>query len=405
VARQGREHGVNSLTHAEATSLLGAALTARYGWAYDEIHATFTDALSLMGGSAPTEMLLPVLWGLWLNMLTQGRPEESLRWVYRMFDEAEARSDADLKVLAHSAAQVSYFWAGFLSESERHGEEVATGFDAKRYADLAAITHHNPRTTAGAYLGQALWVRGYPDRALGHYRATVDFVSKSSHPFDTCFAWILAGYVVAYRREPDETLRAAANAYRISREIGIPFMEYVVTPPLEAFALFETGEYERVCRTIESAVGHWRAVGGGTNIPNWSGIWALASALLGRFVEAERILDEAVTMIAKAGWGEKSHLAEVLRIRGEVKVLQGQFDLAEEAFRDSLVQARDQGAKSWELRTSLSYARLMKDRGYRDEAVALLRPIYDWFTEGRDTKDHIEAHQLLDELEGRRATH
>ena len=75
------------------------------------------------------------------------------------------------------------------------------------------------------------------------------------------------------------------------------------------------------------------------------------------------------------------------------------------SFEESLAWAREQQSKSWELRAATSYARLKRSLGHNDEAVALLRPIYDWFTEGRDTKDHIEARQLLDELEGPHGTH
>ena len=88
----------------------------------------------------------------------------------------------------------------------------------------------------------------------------------------------------------------------------------------------------------------------------------------------------------------------MLRVQGEIRVLRGHPELAEEAFRKALAHARNQGAKSWELRTATSLARLMKSRGQREDAIALLRPVFDWFTEGRDTKDHREARALLDEL-------
>jgi predicted ATPase len=64
----------------------------------------------------------------------------------------------------------------------------------------------------------------------------------------------------------------------------------------------------------------------------------------------------------------------------------------------ALAVARHQQAKSWELRTTASTARLRRDQGKRDEASELLAPVYSWFTEGFDTLDLKGAQALLDEL-------
>ena len=71
---------------------------------------------------------------------------------------------------------------------------------------------------------------------------------------------------------------------------------------------------------------------------------------------------------------------------------------AEGYFHGALAVARQQQAKSWELRAAMSMARLWRDQGQRDEARDLLAPVYDWFTEGHDTLDLKEAKALLDEL-------
>jgi predicted ATPase len=78
--------------------------------------------------------------------------------------------------------------------------------------------------------------------------------------------------------------------------------------------------------------------------------------------------------------------------------LRGEPDQAAMTLRKALAVARDQQAKSWELRTATTLARLLASYGDRAEALALLRPIHGWFTEGRDTKDVKEAGQLLRQL-------
>ena len=71
---------------------------------------------------------------------------------------------------------------------------------------------------------------------------------------------------------------------------------------------------------------------------------------------------------------------------------------AQAYFEISLALAREQQAKSLELRAAMSMARLWRDQGKRDEARELLAPVYGWFTEGFDTRDLKEAKALLDEL-------
>jgi predicted ATPase len=72
---------------------------------------------------------------------------------------------------------------------------------------------------------------------------------------------------------------------------------------------------------------------------------------------------------------------------------------AEACFQQALALARRQQAKSWELRAAISLGRLWRQQGKRQEACALLAPIYDWFTEGFDTADLQEARALLEALE------
>jgi len=90
----------------------------------------------------------------------------------------------------------------------------------------------------------------------------------------------------------------------------------------------------------------------------------------------------------------------VLRIAGEIALKSPERDTAkaEAYFERAIAVARQQQAKSWELRAAMSLARLWRDQGKRAEARDLLAPIYDWFTEGFDTIDLKEAKALLDEL-------
>jgi predicted ATPase len=125
---------------------------------------------------------------------------------------------------------------------------------------------------------------------------------------------------------------------------------------------------------------------------------ARAHADLGQFDEAWHWIDEAMARAesTKEKWAE----AEIHRVAGEIALCSPVPDAAraESHFTAALAIARRQQAKSWELRTTTSYARLIRDEGRAREAHDLLAPIYGWFTEGFDTADLKEAKGLLNEL-------
>jgi predicted ATPase len=133
-------------------------------------------------------------------------------------------------------------------------------------------------------------------------------------------------------------------------------------------------------------------------MPWFLSLLASAYAGLSQFDDAWRCIGEAMTAVetTKEKWCE----AEVHRVAGEIALLSREPDTAEAQpyFERALAVARQQQAKSWELRAAMSMARLWRDQGKRNEAHDLLAPVYGWFTEGFDTRDLKEAKALLGEL-------
>jgi predicted ATPase len=117
-----------------------------------------------------------------------------------------------------------------------------------------------------------------------------------------------------------------------------------------------------------------------------------------RAAEGLRAIDEGLEMLD----GGRRHIEEpeLHRLKGELSLLEnaGPGNQAEGCFRRAIEVSRRQQAKSWELRASMSLARLLRDTSRRDEARRLLSEAYGWFTEGFDTPDLRDARTLLDEL-------
>jgi predicted ATPase len=129
---------------------------------------------------------------------------------------------------------------------------------------------------------------------------------------------------------------------------------------------------------------------------------AVAGEALGRtgqIAEGLAVIEEALAWTERTE--ERWRIAEFLRLKGELLLLQhspGAAAAAEDHFRQALDWARRQGALSWELRAATSLARLLRDQSRAADALALLQPIYDRFTEGFGTADLKAAKALLDAL-------
>ena len=97
------------------------------------------------------DALLPILWGLIFNVLTQGRAAESLNWVQETRDTAKATGDPDLLITGHTMACVYYFFMGRLNEAVEQGDKVLALYDGEKHRHLVDLLNHDPKTLVGAY--------------------------------------------------------------------------------------------------------------------------------------------------------------------------------------------------------------------------------------------------------------
>jgi predicted ATPase len=151
--------------------------------------------------------------------------------------------------------------------------------------------------------------------------------------------------------------------------------------------------------SMRDGVAAWKASGAVLLCPWLLGLLALACKKTDLVEEGLEALTEAFTIIAQAG--ERFCEAELYRLKGELLLLRdgvSETSRPYACFQRAVEVARKQGAKAWELRATISLARLLANQGHRDEACAKLAEIYNWFTEGFDTVDLKEAKALLDEL-------
>jgi predicted ATPase len=148
---------------------------------------------------------------------------------------------------------------------------------------------------------------------------------------------------------------------------------------------------------MEEGLAAYRATGAETGRPRWLSLLAEACIESGRLIDGLSVLAEALAGVETEG---RQYEAEIYRLRGELLLKQDHSNAAEaqKCFEQAIEIARNQSAKSLELRATMSLARLLALQGRRDEARTMLADIYGWFTEGFDTADLKDAKTLLDEL-------
>jgi predicted ATPase len=143
----------------------------------------------------------------------------------------------------------------------------------------------------------------------------------------------------------------------------------------------------------------YQSLGSTKAVPGYLSNLAIAYTEIGQFEEASRKIEEAIAVMGTTK--ESRWEAEVYRVAGEIALASPKRDVAKGAayFERSLAVARQPQAKSWELRSAMSMARLWCNQGKRDRARNLLAPLYRWFREGFDTLDLKEAKVLLDKVD------
>jgi adenylate cyclase len=198
-----------------------------------------------------------------------------------------------------------------------------------------------------------------------------------------------------FRREPQALEEWAEETILLSAEYGIAYF-HARAISHQGWVLVEQGEVEQGIAEMRRGLDAVRATGSLMYLPMELTRMARAHAKLGQTEEGLTLLKEAQAAANRSG--ERYYEAEIHRLKGELLLAQGDEGEAEASLKRAVEVARQQKAKSLELRATVSLCRFWQERGRREEAGEMLAGIYGWFTEGLDTPDLQEAKALLQEL-------
>ena len=248
-----------------------------------------------------------------------------------------------------------------------------------------------------AYGSVGLWMLGYPETALADAKQALEYARETNQSTTLMYALGITPLIHILNGD-----YATANALLdelaslVDEKKALHWKGQSMAVRGWLFCL--GGRASDAIPTIVAGITEYRSTGAHTFLPMLLSSLASAYAEMGKFEDAQRCIDEALVAIetTKEKWFE----ADINQLVGEIALKSPELSAAtaEAYFKRALAIARQQQAKSWELRAAMSMARLWRDQGKRDEARELLAPVYGWFTEGFETRDLKEAKALLDEL-------
>jgi tetratricopeptide (TPR) repeat protein len=237
---------------------------------------------------------------------------------------------------------------------------------------------------------------GYPDQARAASDAKDEHARRRNHPFDLAFALTLGAQVFDYLSEHEELQRRTEEAERICRVHGVALLGEIMVEISRGIVSLRAGRAAESVGQLDKAIGRLSATGHRVWVRYLRTLQGEGLALTGDLKGARALIDQSIAATERGE--ERVHYAELLRLKGWVLMQQGLLEEAEASLRAAIDIARAQKAKSWELRSATTLARLLADRGDRVAAREVLATVYGWFTEGFGTRDLREAKALLDTL-------
>jgi predicted ATPase len=312
---------------------------------------------------------------------------------------ARDAGDRGITMEAYAVPAVTLFYRGDFAGCRKHCEEAIEHYeDLEQCRIWSGYTGQNSAVVHRCYLSLALWHLGYPDKALKLNEEMVSLARRISHPFSLGHALHFTGWLNHYCRRGDKLTASAAEQIAIAAEQGFALWRATGIFFQGAGMFLQGDRLEEAVKKLEEGLLTFQAASAALTVPAQLSVLAEAYMRSGRLADTVRVLNEGLIMSGQHD--DRSQEAELHRLKGELVLLESNDkSVAEDCFRKAIETARHQQSRAWELRSTISLARLWQQQGRHDEARAALGTIYGAFTEGFSTSDLVNAKELLESFD------
>jgi class 3 adenylate cyclase/tetratricopeptide (TPR) repeat protein len=378
--------------------LLALSLASTQGYGAVEVERTYARAQELCQQLGEGVDLFPILRGLSTFYMVRNDQLRARALALDCVRIATETQKPEYLIEADTALGYALSYLGEFEDARAVLERGLACYEAHAGRSLVYVTPQDPGVACLVMLADVLWWLGYPDQALRRQQDALALAQTLEHPFNLTFVHIHSSLFHQMRREPVEAERHARQGSEIAARHGFDLWVSCATLNL-GIAQAALGRPAEAIPMLERELVAWAEQGAESTRTYYLAGLAGAYHIGGRLADAQRAIDEGTALAERPS---AEHMYDVLLywLRGEIRLSQSPDAHAEATadFRHAIAAARRQRARSLELRVTMSLCRLLRRRGARDEARALLQPLYEWFTEGFETVDLRDARALLAKL-------
>ena len=376
---------------------LSPVLMAARGWSAPEVGTAIERAQQLCSKYGTLEDQFFVMWGLWGWRVIRA-DLDICEGISREIMQLVEKSDDGQKLLpeAYWVVGCTAYYKGDFSDGLKLLEQGLELTNPDQERAYALKTGQHCSVMCGSHSALALWELGYPTQALKRADEIIQHARNLGHPFSYAMALFFGRQVLQFCGRVQEARDRIEEEYKICHEQGFLFFE--------AHAIFGRGDLLlREGNVVEARKlfdqGLAMLSGAGANLSMDHPYRNIAESFLrsGLPIDAQEWLDRGFDLVENHH--ERGMESEFLRLKGGVALLSGDEEGAEKYYQKAVDVARQQQARSWELRAMISFAELRRHQRRSDEGRNLLETTYNFFTEGFDTADLLRAKMLLQELE------
>ena len=374
---------------------LGYSLIPLRGWGALETAQAFSRAGDLSRQIGDTPSQFRALWGVGAFHFVRGDQHKAHEVAEQCLALAQQTNDEDAQIEARYLLGIVRCVRGaFVSGcSELEACVHLYGNEVREMHRL--LYGQDAKAAALGWLAMARWVIGHPDEALAKANEGLAFVRDTTQPFLLARGLAGVGFVNVFRREPRGPDSELPTVLALCAEQGFVYFHAVVSA-FQGANLVLLGSREEGIELMQASVGALRAAGSELLLTLILVNLASAHLALEHFDEARAVLDEGFSAVERTGerWAE----SELHRLRGQLLQLRGAPGHAEASLRKSFDIARDQQAKSFELRASTALAAHWQHLDRDGEAKALLSEVLAGWPTDLDSADLRDARALFAQL-------